>query len=72
MSENFNLSNKRHSYRYKPYKNKETEDWKFYFEKDIKEFIKRLKEKIDGCEYKDVHIAIIDKLAGDKLVEAKD
>ena len=43
-----------------------------YHEKDIKEFIKRLKEEIDGCEYKDVHIAIIDKLAGDKLVEAKD
>ncbi len=35
---------------------------------EVKEFIKKLKEEIDGCEYNEVHIAIIDKLAGGKLV----
>jgi len=61
----FNLSEKR----------KNTDDDRFnvfYFEKDVKEFIKRLKElamksaNTDGEGY--FHCDEIDKLAGDKLI----
>lgn len=39
-----------------------------YLDKDVKEFIKRLKEKCEGYEnYKYAH-EDIDKLAGDKLI----
>ena len=42
-----------------------------YLEEDVKEFIRRLKEKLDLCSEINNHEAcfeIIDKLAGDKLI----
>jgi len=45
-----------------------------YNEEDVKEFIKRLKEEIHNKgRYEETEVLyIIDKLAGDKLVEAKE
>jgi len=39
-----------------------------YFETDVKEFIKELKESLDGDDYLVSVISLIDKLAGEKLI----
>jgi hypothetical protein len=41
----FNLGDKRHSLNYHEDKEKGVEKWKFYFEKDVKEFIRLSSEK---------------------------
>jgi len=69
----FNLSEKRN----KLYTSETIFDYTYY-EKDVKEFIKRLKEKInkdfDECsgspcqEHKEITLKNLDKLAGEKLI----
>ena len=73
MEKEFNLSEKR--FRNKKLGLVEWEDRKGnkmyygYNERDVKEFIKRLKEAVNPnwCDYTEVQM-IIDKLAGDKLI----
>ena len=64
MKKEFNLSEKRNEFI--------SNDKYFYFEEDVKEFIRRLKEEIENQEYKDnitetldEILEKIDKLAGE-------
>lgn len=70
MNKEFNLSEKICEVKIKDNKD---EYWReVFFEEDVKEFVKRLKERINKWEWKDkgerdVLLFIIDKLAGEKL-----
>ena len=59
MKEEFNLSDKR-------IKRNFSETY-MYDEKNVKEFIRLLKEDAKGCIYADLFLKSIDKLAGEKL-----
>ena len=65
MTEEFNLSEKRNQICDK--------GRVFYWEEDVKEFIRRLKDKIINWEYCAIEpiylITFIDKLAGEKLTK---
>jgi len=66
MEKEFNLSEKEDDFFNMDY------DDRLYYKKDVKEFIKRLKEALKNDEaFLSIDEEIIDKLAGDKLIEGK-
>jgi len=66
MEKEFNLSEKEDDFFNMDY------DDRLYYKKDVKEFIKRVKEALKNDEaFLSIDEEIIDKLAGYKLIEGK-